>query len=138
MQRNTLAVVLELLVALTRRTVEQFFPNGEKVPDALAKLHALETLALRQIQGHRTTKAMLSQRTDIQRDTLRRYLSEMQQDGLIYSEGQGRGALYYVNLNRFNEPGNVAHLAAKVDDIIRAANQLTQIQNGRANWSVAL
>jgi DNA-binding IclR family transcriptional regulator len=135
MQRDILAVVIELLVALTRRTIVQFFPDGDlPVPDALALLHAVETLALRQMQGHQTTLTMLSRRTQIHRQTLHRYLERMRQAGLIYSEGRN----YYVDLNRFNSSENAAHLAAKVDDIIRAANQLTQIQNGNANWSVAL
>jgi hypothetical protein len=134
MQREILAVVIELLVTLTRRTIDQFFPDrGIPVADALALLHAVETLALRQMQGHQTTVAMLSRRTQIPRQTLTRYLQRMQRAGLIYAQGRN----YYVDLNLFNTPENAAHLAAKVDCIIRAANQIARIQNARSSRSVA-
>ena len=84
MQRDILAVVVELLVALSLRTIDEFFPNRDlSVRDALAWIYALVTLALRNIEGHETTQAELQRRTRIPDATLRRYLERMRRDGLI-------------------------------------------------------
>jgi hypothetical protein len=134
-QQEILHEVIELLVALIRRTIEQFFPNGEmEVRDGLELIYAVITLADRNIRGHETTQAELQRRTRIPDTTL----AQMQRLGLIYTQGpQGRGTLYYVDLNFLDTPEHAAHLTDKVRDILRAANRITEIQNRRDDSEAA-